>query len=150
MCESTHTLAQRKLWQRGPAAVLVLLAFAFACIQLHGQATQGSVIGTVKDPNGAVVAGALVTLTNTGEGTQRTARTTSVGDYAFLDVKAGKYQLNIEATGFQKWQATDVTLTVRQELRLDAKLGMAVFQSEDAKEGPRAFAEKRKPNFRGV
>ncbi|MGW0006611.1 crotonase/enoyl-CoA hydratase family protein [Nocardia grenadensis] len=36
-----------------------------------------------------------------------------------------------------------------EAFQIDAKLGMAVFQSADAKEGPKAFKEKRKPNFSG-
>ncbi|GAA5044697.1 crotonase/enoyl-CoA hydratase family protein [Nocardia callitridis] len=36
-----------------------------------------------------------------------------------------------------------------EAFQIDAKLGTAVFQSADAKEGPKAFAEKRKPTFTG-
>jgi enoyl-CoA hydratase len=39
-------------------------------------------------------------------------------------------------------------LAENEAFALEAKVGMAVFASEDAKEGPRAFAEKRKPEFR--
>ena len=53
----------------------------------------GRLVGSVKDPGGAVVPGATVTLTNTDEGTSRTTTSNAVGDYRFLDAKAGHYSV---------------------------------------------------------
>ena len=59
-----------KLFERRPIAVLsMLLMLALVSMQVRAQSTQGAVGGSVKDPGGAVVPGAAVTLTNTAEGT---------------------------------------------------------------------------------
>jgi Carboxypeptidase regulatory-like domain len=129
MCVYAHSLYHR-MSERSFVVVALLLALALTAIPAHSQATQGSVAGTVKDPNGSVVANATITLINTHEGAQRTTKTNTVGDYQFLDVKAGQYQIDIEATGFQKWEAVGVELRVRQELRFDAKLSVGAVQQE--------------------
>jgi enoyl-CoA hydratase len=40
-------------------------------------------------------------------------------------------------------------LSEEEALARELEIGQPIFQSEDAREGPRAFAEKRKPNYKG-
>ncbi|MDR3726699.1 MAG: TonB-dependent receptor [Terracidiphilus sp.] len=108
----------------------LMLAFALSCTQGWAQATQGAILGIVKDTAGAVVPGAVVKLTNTDEGAIRTVKTNGVGDYRFVDVKAGRYSVEVSATDFQKWTATDVALSVRQNLRLDITLNIGQVRQE--------------------
>src|SRR5580658_1479429 len=117
----------RKHSVRRPAAVLALLLM-LAFTRGQAQSTQGSIFGLVKDKAAAVIPGALVTLTNTDEGTVRTTKSNGVGDYRFQDVKEGRYSLEISASNFEKWAVTGVVLEVRQVLRLDASLSVGTVQ----------------------
>lgn len=118
----------QKQLRRLPALAGLLLLFVLTCVSGIAQTTQGSIVGTVKDTAGAVVPGATVTLTNTDEGTVRTTHSGSLGDYRFVDVKAGKYSIAISAPAFENWSATSIVLAVRQELRLDAELNIGAVQ----------------------
>ncbi|HUX45888.1 MAG TPA: TonB-dependent receptor, partial [Terracidiphilus sp.] len=138
---------QRLLW----TVLGTLLAFALPCFQMHAQSTQGSIVGSVKDSEGAVIPNAAVTLTNTGEGTVRMARANSVGDYRFLDVKAGHYSMAVVAPGFQQWTVSGVTLTVRQELRVDATLTVGEVQQSVQVNGDTVSAiETESPTVSGT
>jgi hypothetical protein len=116
---------------RQPLAVFsLLLALVLVSAQGLAQSTQGSIVGVVKDPAGAVVPGASVTLTNIAEGTVRTTESNGVGDYRFQDVKAGQYTVLVVAPSFERWSASGIVLAVRQELRLDVALTVGAVQLE--------------------
>jgi len=98
---------------------MTLTAFAAA------QNTNGRVIGIVTDPSGAALAGAKVTVTNTGTNVSWNTATDDKGSYQVLDVPIGMYRVTIESQGFAKVKTEPQELTINQSLRIDVhmKLG---------------------------
>src|SRR5580658_7640754 len=73
----------------------LLLVFFLSPARSVAQSTFGSIVGTVKDSSGALVAGASVRLTNLGTAAERTVITDQHGDYSFLNLNPGKYQVTV-------------------------------------------------------
>ena len=83
------------------ATVLILL-LAFVSAMAFGQAETGMVAGTAQDPTGAVIPNATVTLTNTGTGATRTAKTGPNGEYTITNLQPGMYSVSVTAPAFAK------------------------------------------------
>lgn len=104
------------------AAFLSILA---CCNVAQAQSTFGTVLGTVKDPSGTVVATAAIRLTNKGTNAARSTLSSDVGSYEFSNVEVGSYELAVEAPGFQRLEFTVFDLGARETKRLDASLKVA-------------------------
>lgn len=87
-----------------------------------GQSTFGVIVGTVRDPSGAVVSGATVKITNTGENISRETVTATDGSYEFQNVKPATYSVSVNHPGFRAFSAADLELVPRQTLRVDAAM----------------------------
>jgi hypothetical protein len=84
---------------------------------------------TAKDPNGLLVKNATVTVSNAARNIQRTGVQNSDGDYQFLSLPPGQYNVSVQAPGFAKTTATNVTLTVGQRAELPVTLQVAAVES---------------------
>ena len=103
---------------RALALALVLLlctSLAFA------QSDLGSIQGFVKDPSGAMVPGAKVTLRNNA-GLERSVQTTDAGYFAVASIPAGLYAVSVEASGFKKYESRDNKLDPSASLAIDVTL----------------------------
>jgi hypothetical protein len=86
------------------------------------QSTFGNMIGVVKDPGALVVAGAQVTLSGVDDRSTHNAITSGDGTFEFMNLKPGKYEVVVEASGFADSKAPIVELVARQTVRLDIAL----------------------------
>ena len=89
--------------------------------RLFAQAT-GTILGTVTDASGAIVANAKVTVTNTSTNTDFKTVTSSSGDFNAPSLNPGPYKVSVEAPGFEKFVTSGIVLTVNQKVRVDAAL----------------------------
>ncbi|MGB8507969.1 MAG: TonB-dependent receptor, partial [Pyrinomonadaceae bacterium] len=83
------------------------------------QTDTGRIVGTVRDPNNAVIPGATVVVRNERTGGERTATATDEGIYLIQSLKASVYTVTISAQNFQTVKTTGMQLNVGQELTLD-------------------------------
>jgi hypothetical protein len=103
--------------------IFLLLGMALAlALPAYAQLATGTLAGTVEDPTGAVVPGAMVTVTNQGTNRSLTYQTDPSGTYRIVNLAPGLYTVKVETKGFKTVVNRDVELTVGATQHLDIKL----------------------------
>src|SRR5579862_3610435 len=91
----------------------------FISASLIAQTFRGTILGTVTDPQGAVVAGAQVTVRNVNTGLERTTQTSADGSYSVPELPIGTYNVVATQSGFQTAVISNIAVDVAAEKRVD-------------------------------
>jgi len=89
-----------------------------------GSHATASLYGIVKDPSGAAVSGARVTVRNDETGVSQVTTTDAQGRYRFNDIQAGNSAVFVNATGFQRFNLANIYLGIGRNNEIDATLNL--------------------------
>jgi hypothetical protein len=106
------------LCKAGALCALAVLSFVTA----DSQAVNGTLLGTVTDSSGAVIANAKVTITETNTNISHSAMTNESGNYNFGDLPPGKYAVTVEQAGFKKEVRRDIDVLVDSTVRINVAM----------------------------
>jgi hypothetical protein len=110
---------------RKPTAIaqllLVALLIATGAITALAQNNKGAIVGTVKDPNDALVSKAQVKVTSVTTAEVRTAETNDEGVFTVTNLDPGMYNVTVEATGFQSVTVQGLQVETNARAPLDVK-----------------------------
>ncbi len=112
----------RSLPLRTQHALRGLILGALLCAIAWAQSDVGTITGYVRDQTGAAVPTAQVVIRNDGTGDQHPAAVDAQGHYSVPDLRPGEYSIDVQATGFKKFQSTHNKLDAASTLELDAGL----------------------------
>jgi hypothetical protein len=99
-----------------------LFCFVVCSVAAFGQATTGTISGTIIDPAGAAIANARVEVRNVDTNVPYPTVTTDTGAYSVLQLPPGPYRVTVTAPGFKTLVRTGLTVAGGQVLPLDLTL----------------------------
>jgi hypothetical protein len=102
------------------AVLVIFVKFA----QGQGETTS-AIVGSVVDPAGAAISGAIVTVANVENGLKRSVKTDDSGRFSFPQLKPGVYAVKAEADRFEAQQNNSVSAQLGQKQTVDFRLNIA-------------------------
>jgi Carboxypeptidase regulatory-like domain/TonB-dependent Receptor Plug Domain len=103
---------------------MFLLVVGSLALAVSARSQQGELSGFVRDATGASVPRAEVKLTNIATSTERETRTNDSGIYILSAVLPGRYELTVEASGFQKKTISGIVVDVAAKLTVNVDLAV--------------------------
>src|SRR6266480_7024279 len=145
-----------KMWHRDLKyhntlyVLLTAVGFIVSSISANAQTATGRVIGTVTDAQGAAIAGAKVTVTNSGTNVRSNTVTNADGFYQLLQLPVGTYTVTVEHDGFSKVVTEAESLDINQALRIDVHMKVGSLTDVVRVEAQAAQVETLSPTIGGT
>ena len=104
------------------------------------QTGRGRVSGTVRDQDGGLIMGATLVATPNGGGQARTIVTDGRGEFTFLDLAPGAYDITVTKPGFKRFLALNVQVKAEEGVRSDMQLELGALSETVVIRGSQAVA----------
>src|SRR6266481_1492817 len=103
---------------------LLILFMLFAGLPFRASAQNATIVGTVTDPSGSVIANVKITATHMETNLAHTFTTNEAGQYVAVDLPVGHYNIKAEASGFKVAEQKGLVLQVGDRARVDFQMAL--------------------------
>src|SRR5712691_9880065 len=133
---------------RVPSLGAVIFALALAAFPIGAtQTAAGSISGTVKDPAGAVIVSAQVSIRSDSTGEVRSTSTNSEGRFKFDNLAPGGYTISVSQTGFKPAERTTI-IEPRRAVTIEIRMEVAAPREKVDVGSKGAVVPNSEPNYR--